>query len=115
MEWLLEEAASRTAQTSWARMGYRQTGHGRRHARSFSSGTDRQAPDGHHGRARYGPAPLAPLAVRGAHASAAGALQAEGGPGAPEAGDEVREQAERRSEEVVRMAQEHYFPWRPEW
>ena len=31
----------------------------------------------------------------------------------PEA--EAREQAERRSEEVVRMAQEHYFPWRPEW
>ena len=46
-----------------------------------------QAPDGHHGRARYGPAPLAPLAVRGAHASAVGALQAEGGSGAPEAGE----------------------------
>ena len=43
--------------------------------------------DGHHGRARYGPASLAPLAVRGAHASAAGALQAEGGSGAPEAGE----------------------------
>ena len=43
---------------------------------------------------------------RGAHASAARALQAEGGSGAPEAG---REQAERRSEEVVRMAQEHYL------
>ena len=28
---------------------------------------------------------------------------------------QAREQAERRSEEVVRMAQEHYFPWRPEW
>ena len=46
-----------------------------------------QAPDGHHGRARDGPAPLAPLAVRGAHASAARALQAEGGSGAPEAGE----------------------------
>ena len=43
--------------------------------------------DGHHGRARYGPASLAPLAVRGAHASAVGALQAEGGSGAPEAGE----------------------------
>ena len=28
---------------------------------------------------------------------------------------QAREQAERRSEEVVRMAQEHYFPWRPGW
>ena len=28
---------------------------------------------------------------------------------------QVRSTAERRSEEVVRMAQEHYFPWRPEW
>ena len=28
---------------------------------------------------------------------------------------QAREQAERRSEEAVRMAQEHYFPWRPEW
>ena len=28
---------------------------------------------------------------------------------------QAREQAERRWEEVVRMAQEHYFPWRPEW
>ena len=26
-----------------------------------------------------------------------------------------RVQAERRSEEAVRMAQEHYFPWLPEW
>ena len=34
-----------------------------------------------------GPPPLAPLAVCGAHASAAAALQAEGGPGAPEAGE----------------------------
>ena len=47
----------------------------------------------------HGPAPLAPLTVRGAHASAAGALQAKGGSGAPEAGGE---QAERRSEEVFR-------------
>ena len=31
--------------------------------------------------------PLAPLAVRGAYASAARALQAEGGSGAPEAGE----------------------------
>ena len=36
VEWLLEEAASRAAQTSWARMG---TDGPRRHARSFSSGT----------------------------------------------------------------------------
>ena len=28
---------------------------------------------------------------------------------------QAREQAERRSEEGVRMAQEHYFPWRPGW
>ena len=46
-----------------------------------------QTTDGHHGRTRDGSAPLAPLAVRGAHASAAGALQAEGGSGAPEAGE----------------------------
>ena len=70
-----------------------------------------QAPDGHHGRARDGPAPLAPLAVRGAHASAARALQAEGGSGAPEAGGEQAEAP--LGGEVVRMAQEHYFPWRP--
>ena len=25
------------------------------------------------------------------------------------------EQLERRSDEIVRMAQEHYFPWRPGW
>ena len=31
------------------------------------------------------------------------------------AGTKQRQQAERRSEEVVRMAQEYYFPWRPEW
>ena len=60
-----------------------QTGHGGTRAHSPVV----QAPDGHHGRARYGPAPLAPLAVRGAHASAVGALQAEGGSGAPEAGE----------------------------
>ena len=83
MEWLLEEAASRAAQTSWARMDGLQTGHGGTRAHSPVV----QAPDGHHGRARYGPAPLAPLAVRGAHASAAGALQAQGGSGAPEAGE----------------------------
>ena len=60
-----------------------QTGHGGTRAHSPVV----QVPDGHHGRARYGPAPLAPLAVRGAHASAVGALQAEGGSGAPEAGE----------------------------
>ena len=27
----------------------------------------------------------------------------------------AREQVERRSDEVVRMAQEYYLPWRPEW
>ena len=45
----------------------------------------------------------------------AAALQAEGGPGAPEAGEGAA--AERRSEEVVRMAQEGALlparPWRP--
>ena len=40
-----------------------------------------------HSRVRDGAAPLAPLAVRGAHPSAVGALQAEGGSGAPEAGE----------------------------
>ena len=57
------------AQTSWARMGYRRATEALAHSPVV------QAPDGHHGRARYGPAPLA-LAVRGAHASAVGALSA---------------------------------------
>ena len=52
------------------------------------------------------------LAVRGAHASAVGAPRRRAD---REHQRQAREQAERRSEEVVRMAQEHYFPWRPEW
>ena len=81
VEWLLEEAASRAAQTSWARMGYRRATEARAlilqwYRRRMGITV-----------VRYGPAPLAPLAVRGAHASAVGALQAEGGSGAPEAGE----------------------------
>ena len=34
VEWLLDEAASHTAQASWARMGYRQAGHGGARAHS---------------------------------------------------------------------------------
>ena len=83
MEWLLEEAASRAAQTSWARMGYRRATEARAlilqwYRRRMGITVVRAM-----ARHRW----LAPLAVRGAHASAVGALQAEGGSGAPEAGE----------------------------
>ena len=58
MEWLLEEAAPRAAQTSWARMGYRRATEARAHSPVV------QAPDGHHGCARDGPAPATAGATR---------------------------------------------------
>ena len=84
MEWLLEEAASRAAQTSWARMGYRRATEARalilRWYRRRMGITVVRAMARHRWR-------VAPLAVRGTDASAARALQAEGGPGVSEAGE----------------------------
>ena len=82
MEWLLERAAIEVAQTSWLPTGYRR-GHG---------GTRAHSPVGHGAELGitvvpiYGPAPLARSQFGGAHQSV-GALQAEGGSGAPEAGE----------------------------
>ena len=51
MEWLLEEAARARGADVVGAHGL-QTGHGGARAHSFSSEWYRQAPDGHHGRAR---------------------------------------------------------------
>ena len=104
VEWLLEEAASRAAQTSgraWATDGPR------RHARSFSSGTYRR---------RMGITVVRAMARhRWRHSQYVGLTRVQLEHSRRRADREhqrqAREQAERRSE-VVRMA-EHYFPWRP--
>ena len=70
-----------------------------------------QAPDGHHGCARDGPAPATAGATRSTWGSRECSLSTSRRRADREHQRQAREQAERRSEEVVRMAQEHYFPW----
>ena len=107
MEWLLEEAASRAAQTSWARMGYRRA-------------TEARALILQWYRRRMGITVVRAMARhRWRHSQYVGLTRVQLEHSRRRADREhqrqAREQAERRSEEVVRMAQEHYFPWRPEW
>jgi hypothetical protein len=107
VEWLLEEAASRAAQTSWARMGYRRA-------------TEARALILQWYRRRMGITVVRAMARhRWRHSQYVGLTRVQLEHSRRRADREhqrqAREQAERRSEEVVRMAQEHYFPWRPEW
>ena len=107
VEWLLEEAASHAAQTSWARMGYRRPSEARalilQWYRRRMGITVVRAMARH--RWRHS------LAVRGAHASAAGALQAESGSGAPEAGEGAGGAPfGGGSEDGAARRRQHYFP-----
>ena len=102
MEWLLEEAASRAAQTSWARMGYRRA-------------TEARALILQWYRRRMGITVVRAMARhRWRHSQYVGLTRVQLEHSRRRADREhqrqAREQAERRSEEAVRMAQEHYFP-----
>ena len=101
MEWLLEEAASHAAQTSWARMGYRRPSEARALIlRGTGAGWASLSC------ARYCRCPRSTGLARQLDTPGGGRIGStrgrRGRPGAP-------------LEEVVRMAQEHCFPWRPEW
>ena len=107
VEWLLEEAASHAAQTSWARMGHRRPSEARALILQWY-------------RRRMGITVVRAMARhRWRHSQYVGLTRVQLEHSRRRADREhqrqAREQAERRSEEAVRMAQEHYFPWRPEW
>ena len=106
VEWLLEEAASQAAQTSWARMGYRRPSEARALILQWY-------------RRRMGITVVRAMARhRWRHSQYVGLTGVQLEHARRRADREhqrrAREQAEARSDEVVRMAQEHYLLWRPE-